>query len=466
MGNVVFLIRPAPLPGESLSSWRQRVAWANGLPLFPIELGRLQRSDPDLCVDPSELLWISTTYGRPAAELEHMTLRRELGAVVRLIESRRHAPWWLRPKYGAPAAGHGSMYCSACLSEGTPYFRLDWRLAFNTVCPQHQTLYQDTCPHCGHPCWPAACGTRVHLNEGFSSFAECWHCGGRLDRQAGIPEADPVAAMQGDLSLAGFKRIEVLEALRALCQLILRRKPGKLILGLQTGQGSNTALLDQLRSARAVEDLPVVVRNRLLSEAASLLADWPTRFLTRAAQAELRRFHFDAAEDLPEWFEEVVNGPLAKQNRNVRRADILAMADTLRSQGIPVTKAEIRRRLRWYGDIPTEWLKGNLAVLIAILGLASWDTPSATEHQWNQAFTDPARHSTGKTVPDFRPNSERAHRARFRWRTTASSSWTSCPNSRGPRSRRCANRWRAARSPSPGPPGAASSPRASSSSAP
>lgn len=250
------------------------------------------------------------------------------------------------------------MYCPACLAEGTPYFRLDWRLAFNTVCPTHSTLYQDSCPHCRHPCWPAGCGASAYLHERFTSFSNCWHCGGDLSAQAGIPADDPVAPLRIDSTLSGFRWIEVLFGLRALCQLIIRRKAGKLILE-PAGQASQTTLLAQIESARAIEDLKVPLRHEVLRVSADLLKSWPANFLARTAQAGLSRAHFDAAQDLPDWFEAVVDGQLARQNRNVRKGDVLAMAATLRSEGVVVTKAEIRRRLRWQGDIPNEWLKAD-----------------------------------------------------------------------------------------------------------
>lgn len=355
---MAFLVRPRALPGESLSSWRQRMAWENGLRLYPVEPGRLQRADPDLCIDLAELNWISALHKRPSAELAQMTLRRDLGVVVRSIESRHHAPWWLRPKYGAPAKGHGSMYCAACLAEDTPYFRLDWRLAFNTVCLTHSVLYRDSCPHCGHPCWPAACGATAYLHERFTSFANCWHCGGLLSAQATMPAEDPVVRLRNDPALVGFRWIEVLSGLRAMCQLIIRRKAGKLILE-HADSTSQETFLAQIESARAIEDLEVPVRHEVLRVCAGLLGGWPAHFLARAAQAGISRAHFDGAQDLPEWFEAVVNGQLARQNRNVRKDDVLAMAATLRSEGVVVTKAEIRRRLRWQGDIPNEWLNPN-----------------------------------------------------------------------------------------------------------
>jgi hypothetical protein len=51
-------------------------------------------------------------------------------------------------------------------------------------------------------------------------------------------------------------------------------------------------------------------------------------------------------------FAAVVDERLAKQNRWVRKEDVLALVASLRAEGVRVTKAEIRRRLRWQGDIP------------------------------------------------------------------------------------------------------------------
>jgi hypothetical protein len=463
MSSSSFLIRPRPLPGESLSSFRQRAAWANGLELYPVEPGRLHRSDPDLCIDPLELVWVSQLHMQPRAHLEQMTMRRYLGEVVNEIASRQHAPWWLRPKYGAPSRGRGSMYCAACLAEGEPYFRLEWRLAFNTACSQHSLLYRDTCPHCGYPPWPAACGAASHLHRAFRNFATCWRCAGSLAQHSSEKRAPSrLDRLRVESSLSDISLIDKLSALRGLCQLLLRRSTGRLLLPLYVSADQAATMLPELASTRAIEELRVELRDRVLDIAMDLLHEWPTHFVSVANQARVSRVHFNGVPELPSFFVEIVDRALAKQNRWVRKEDVLALVSAMRREGVRVTKAEIRRRLQWQGDIPNDWL--NFALLVSLVLCGSPSETQARESEYLRIHLSEIRHSFTGTVPDIRPKFGCAHRVRFRWRTTACCFSTSCRSSRGRRSRRCANRWRPARSRSRAPPAARSSRRASSSS--
>jgi hypothetical protein len=193
------------------------------------------------------------------------------------------------------------MYCPLCLGESIPYFRLDWRLAFNTVCPEHSILYRDSCPHCRHPPWPAACGVQSHLHGKFSSFANCWRCGERLaeDFQHSGHTVDPTVSLRRDTSLSHFPSIELYAGLRVLCQLVLRRDVCRLILPHYSGATECADLLPELSSTRVIEELGVELRHRVLTIATDMLKDWPNCFMALAEQAGVSRTHFDGVQYLP-----------------------------------------------------------------------------------------------------------------------------------------------------------------------
>jgi hypothetical protein len=355
-----FLIRPRPLEGESLSSWRQRVGWANGYRLFPLEKGRLRRADPDLCVDPCELDWVGCTHQLSADSLLTMTLRGHRGVFVRDVASRQHAAWWLRAKYGGRSkSAHGSMFCSECLKEKVPYFRLRWRVALFTVCPQHGLLYLDACSHCGALQWPAACSGVFHLHPRFSSFVNCWRCGDLLSECKTVPAAnsDPLEFIGRHVAFRWRPAVEVLECLRAICQLFIRHETRKLILQHGSKWSAAAAALGDVSTECAVEYLDVSRRDLLIREALGILSDWPTSFWIFAEQCRITRVHFCGARHLhPAWFDAMVDYRLARQNRFVRRADVIAVSEELRRSGQTVTKAAIRRKLNWQGEIPLDWI--------------------------------------------------------------------------------------------------------------
>jgi len=246
------------------------------------------------------------------------------------------------------------------------------------------------------------------MNNSFDSFATCWNCANSLAASADKfePSVNLMAALKSESSLSGFKWIDVLAGLHAVCQLMIRRKAGRLILPTYS-DSDVSVLVAALHEAKMVELLPINLRHQLLTIAVDLMRDWPYRFVALAAKAGISRVHFDGAQRLPQWFEAVVDGPLAKQNRFVRKEDVVAMAAALRQEGMRVTKAEINRRLGWQGQIPSEWLKMALiATLVSFIG--GFDTRAAANTLIGSASF---RQDFGETVPNICSNFERAHQA-------------------------------------------------------
>lgn len=83
-------------------------------------------------------------------------------------------------------------YCPGCLAEREPYFRLDWRLAFVTVCPRHRLPLLEHCDYCKALCL----FTKVDVQRPFGS---CHHCHWSL---AGMgKDVDGEMALQIELHL-------------------------------------------------------------------------------------------------------------------------------------------------------------------------------------------------------------------------------------------------------------------------
>ena len=139
-----------PAPGELLSSWLHRLAYANGIPphYFGTLLGapgenwsaRLDRALPDRI-----LQFLREHTGIPVEDIAALTIAPDPLAVLRLplraspqqsCAPRRQVTWL--------------QFCPACLTEDeTPYFRRGWSLATRVSCFHHGCRLRDRCPSCG-----------------------------------------------------------------------------------------------------------------------------------------------------------------------------------------------------------------------------------------------------------------------------------------------------------------------------
>ena len=139
-----------PAPGELLSSWLHRLAYANGVPphYFGALLGapgenwsaRLDRALPDRIL---RLLGEHTHI--PLEDITALTVTPDPLAGLRLP---------LRPGSQQTCAPGRQVtwlqFCPACLAEDeTPYFRQDWSLATRVSCFRHGCRLRDRCPSCG-----------------------------------------------------------------------------------------------------------------------------------------------------------------------------------------------------------------------------------------------------------------------------------------------------------------------------
>lgn len=356
-----FLIRPKPLPGESSSSWRQRVGWANGYALFPVLDERTRRSDPDVGVSLVEIDWIASLHASTSEQVTSMTLRSLIGRVVADLSPRSQPAWWLRMRMSSANDANGPMYCPHCLSTDTvPYYRLAWRLGFNTHCEVHHTLLLDRCPNCGCAPWPSGCGIQGSVDQGFISFRTCWRCGHMHDGPAepSVAHERPGPAQwlgSTSVRLGSLKvpPIQALQALRAVGQLFLRNRSTSKIRSSGTEWGDILASMSEsARHTQVIEYLDVADRSVLVPAALKILEDWPASFVSFCEDTEIARAHFNGAIHLqPAWMTEVVDKNLAKQNRFVSQSVLqAAIADLKNEQGHMPSMTTLRAHLKWQGE--------------------------------------------------------------------------------------------------------------------
>lgn len=360
-----FLVRPAPLDGESLSSWRQRSGWANGYRLYPLPDQRIRRADPDLGLNPQDIAWLAETHVCPHSSVRAMSLRGVSANVMGEQLDWGRLTWWISARYGKVRSVHGAMYCPMCLAEDEiPYFRLAWRFGFVYACIKHGVTLHDSCPQCGSAPWPAGCGVPAHTHPSFLSLHRCWSCGERLTEVAMTEMQqvlEPVAWYAGERMQFGSisaTSAEAFAALRAICQLFLRGASRHQIIEANNEWSVIAKKVDQQQLSNSIELLEVGVRALLVPTAMELLREWPERFVSFAQDANVSRMHFSGIyHQLPAWFNAILRDRLARQVRWVDAGDIRLAADQLRQAGIPPTKAAVRRHLGWQGDIDARLLR-------------------------------------------------------------------------------------------------------------
>lgn len=146
---------------ELLSSWLVRVALANGCdPLVLTGLlwprWRVWARDPDRRLQCERLRSLGAFSGIDTALFGLATLYPwALRVAGRALPEQASWPWMLTLGVRNRRRRGGLQYCSACLREDErPYYRLQWRFAWHTVCARHGCLLRDLCGSCGAPVAP------------------------------------------------------------------------------------------------------------------------------------------------------------------------------------------------------------------------------------------------------------------------------------------------------------------------
>ena len=124
--------------------------------------------DIDRQIDDEALHLLSRKTGVPYDELFSLTLRsHEQYTGTSQEEDTRNL--YVR----LSSTDYAIRYCSVCLQEAEPYFRLEWRLTFVIVCPPHGVLLEERCPACTASCL----FTKLDVQQPFGC---CHHCHRRL----------------------------------------------------------------------------------------------------------------------------------------------------------------------------------------------------------------------------------------------------------------------------------------------
>lgn len=310
-------MRPRPLSGESLSSWRQRAGWANGYSLFPTLDERTRRVDPDVGSNLDDLVWLADAHQLSFEDVRSLSLAGYVGRVVTDLDGVKHPRFWLRARLRNRVNSYGPMFCPHCLAEdAVPYFRLAWRFAFVTECDRHKCELLDHCPNCKSPGWPTAVGEVRKISNKFQSHKYCWQCGFDLSSSQTVESANGVGrqlldgVQSGRLRLGKnvFPILEVLQAVRGVCQLYLRA-PARKIIADATLRWADVIgrLTEETMSALSIDHVSVSQRNLLMPLAFEIVSDWPNTYRRFASENKLSAMSLGVNKELhPVWMNKLI----------------------------------------------------------------------------------------------------------------------------------------------------------------
>lgn len=180
--NPIWVASTDLQPDEIISSWLVRSALVNGCDPMTLTWDiwpawRPWTTDVDRWISFEKLVPLSRLSGIPPNALQLATLRPVASVISDTLPTNAIWPWILAIGSRGSRRRRGQQYCPQCLKEDEkPYFRLQWRFGWHTVCQKHKRLLLDRCPACLHSVQP-------HLLQAKDRFITiCPECGAEFRR--------------------------------------------------------------------------------------------------------------------------------------------------------------------------------------------------------------------------------------------------------------------------------------------
>ncbi|MCR6480418.1 TniQ family protein [Variovorax sp. ZS18.2.2] len=331
----VLPVRFPPLPDELLSSWFVRLAHANGekshslgFRIFRGECNFLRGGDQklDRGHDVQALTLLAQATKTSLQRVKASTLGAYAGYLWDEI-STRGVRRWVMPVLdrGGERTRHGLQACAECLrDDAAPYFRRSWRLALQVACPFHGRLLIDHCPECNAPLVMHRGDVGIFTPQPESSARWCSYCRADLAGAAASCEILDIDALdfqvllldtlrRGWINIAGrvIHSLLFFEGLRMLWAFLDAPAWSADFRRCLELQGFPLGEVPRKRYGGA-DVQRSEARCRLLAASGWLLADWPSRFLNIASEANVssnRLLHFSLKGQVmtPFWLWEPVH---------------------------------------------------------------------------------------------------------------------------------------------------------------
>ena len=301
----LWCAHPRLKPGESISSWLHRCAFANGLSnhsycrrLFGERA--IWNRDVDHVVDDAMLLTAAAATLETPERLRQGTLDGMAGIVFAAEDLRGgHFPWVLSlGVYHRTRRRHGQQFCVACLSAD-PWLRLHWRLAWSVCCVDHRCLLQDACPSCDAPF------VFHRMSLAVAGRLECHACGANVLRASSVRSANSQflrfqqrmqrGLASGTVVLEGTQRVAALDyfdGLRILAKGVFNNKR---LVGLEQALPPVQKRDAPSRpTKKSIEHWRVGERAFAMDVLRRTLHAWPAEFEASCRRAGIYRARFEA----------------------------------------------------------------------------------------------------------------------------------------------------------------------------
>ncbi|MET3139458.1 hypothetical protein AAKU61_003839 [Undibacterium sp. GrIS 1.2] len=359
--QMIWPIRIPPLEDELLSSYLRRVALGHGISLRELLLALRELKqftiEPDIDRAPNTALiqYLADKTGCSVAAIELMTLKKYQGKIFKALPRvgwgnfLLPAPSNLRSKVKTALP-----FCAECLkTDPIPYFRIQWRLAFCTICPKHKMILSDHCAECGMP----VIGS---FYENFGSRSKrsavlCDHCGFDLAQTEGVnyhsnPHLNTSLLEKllrdfNDGYLLSFDTgphnysFHFFEGWRQILSLLVRSRMGKRLIQAMKSESTDfdENLVNQFRPP--FENMPLRCRHEVVCMSLFLTEDWPERFTRISRDAGLSESAVLIDQpDLPYWFYRAIRESLCRFRYRTNRDEIANIRDYLQGRGATFKK--------------------------------------------------------------------------------------------------------------------------------
>ena len=316
-------IVPIPLNDECLTSWLFRLA--KGLDTKLHTLRRYYWPDHqiwtrvvELSISKELLSEISQKTGSSIQEIRKMTLLQYNGKIVERLTSLTANNWILNnSNYHRHKRRSNTVFCPNCLKmDIVAYFRISWRLSFNTVCVicGHELL--DSCGQCGNVVDFARLdfGNKNQLIS--YDIDQCYSCKISL-KNSTSQKASQEAIRANNLlwekvntsfSNPGLYAFSYFDVLYNICSALLRKTKYSDLLRMafrdHFSLKENSYLTEYIR----FEHLSVVDRRQIITAVVTLMEDWPNTFLNFCKKYSLTLSVFKDSTFKPQhyWFEQIL----------------------------------------------------------------------------------------------------------------------------------------------------------------
>ncbi|MGW8168615.1 MAG: TniQ family protein [Sulfurovaceae bacterium] len=190
-----------PFEDEIFSSWLIRNAIANGTDAGSFADGiwpnyRTWTRDIDRHIPDDKIDILCKRISLSKEHIRNLTLEPLIEKIMLNGSLNPKKSWYFVIPTGLRGGlkTNGTYFCPYCLDSKNPYFKKQWRLAWNTSCPIHGNLLIAKCQKCNRNIEPHLI---TYTN---SSFQLCTHCGFDLRKSKCSPENTDVTAFQEQLN--------------------------------------------------------------------------------------------------------------------------------------------------------------------------------------------------------------------------------------------------------------------------